>query len=205
MSVLSARQWGQSVIAALILLLAVPYALTQAFMLWPAVDVTARVAQLDRALMVFPDSRAQRELALLGCANVSLLSDRVLHDTALALQQLPDDARLWQCQARLAERAGDVAQAAYALSRSIDSAAYFPPLLAERIMLGSVLWPVLGPMVQGQVAGQVGLLWQTKPNDLVHLARLAPLAARIEVIMRTYHSDAVDAFLQRRRPLRHTP
>lgn len=191
----------------LLLVLAVPYAVSSALLLDERKSLDAAIGQHELAYAVFPHSETARGLATLRVAAVrnNEASWQVAQQALEAsLQQRPQDPHGWAQLAYVYGEQKNHALLGPALARSIETGAYMPGFMQWRFLLALAHWPELTAYQQQLVANQALLLWKTKPNDFIRLARMPALAPQIESLMREYYAEESPAFLQRRRALRHT-
>jgi hypothetical protein len=123
-------------------------------------DMAAAYAVL--ASLKEPDSEAERALL-----------QRALAETQASLARAPADPRGWARLAYLRTllTAEPDRQAARALQLSLRTGAYErPDFLTLRLYLLLLHWPVMTDPERADAAGQMQLLWQEAPDDLVHLA-----------------------------------
>ncbi len=132
------------------------------------VDAGATHDEMAAALAVLaaleePASGAER--ALLG---------RALAETEASLARAPADPRGWARLAYLRSllTAAPDPQAARALQLSLRTGPYErPDFLTLRLYLLLLNWPVMTGPERARTAGQMQLLWQEAPDELVNLAR----------------------------------
>lgn len=190
-----------------LLAVALPYTLMAFTLSTPVHDYAGAISKYERALAVFPDSAAQAALATLRLA-AARSTGAGLADAQRALEASlrtrPQDPLGWARLAYVYGEQGAPEKVGPALQRSFATGNYLPGFMQWRFLLGLRYWPQLDDAARAGVARQALLLWQTKPNDFIRLARMPALAAPIDSLMRTYHAAEVERFLQRRRPVRHT-
>ncbi len=200
-------QYAAMLVGVLMLAVALPYAISMSQLEVGERGIAPAIARHEAALRFFPDSTTLANLALLRVAAARTGNGTwVQAQTALeaSLQQRPQDPLNW---ARLAYVYGEQKNESAigpALARSISTGSYIPGFMQWRFLLGLTYWPHLNAAQKQLVAGQAILLWQTKPNDFIRLARMPAIALQIESVMQEYYPSEAPVFLQRRRPLRHT-
>lgn len=189
-----------------LLAVAVPYTVSQALLLRPAASLSEGIHLHQQALALFPDSSGLGRLAMLELS--AARSGKGSWPAAAAaleaaLKARPQDPLGW---ARLAYVYGELQQpqaVGAALARSVASGAYLPGFMVWRLLIGLKYWDALDELQRKLMAAQAQSLWHDKPNDFIRLSRMPALASQIENLMKVYYPQELEAFLQRRRPLRH--
>jgi len=195
------------VLGAALLAVALPYTLSAIVLSQPVYTYDTAIDKYERALALFPDSDAQAALATLELASArSSSADLATARRALerTLRVRPQDPLNWARLAYVYGEQGGLDKIGPALQRSFETGSYLPGFMQWRFLIGLRYWQQLDETIRAGVAQQALLIWQTKPNDFIRLARMPALAAQIESLMRTYNAAELERFLQRRRSVRHT-
>lgn len=173
----------------------------------PARSFAGLISQYEAALEIFPAGSMAADLAAIKLA-AARSGQGSWQEAQQALEHTlaarPQDPLSWARLAYVYGEQGQPEKVAAPLTRSIETGSYLPGFMQWRFLIGLKYWRQLDESQKERVAGQAILIWRSKPNDFIRLARLAPLAAQIESIVSTYYPDELAGFLQRRGPLRHT-
>lgn len=201
------RQPAALVMGMLMLLVALPYAVSSIILLQPVATLPAALAQHEWAQNAFPTGETAASLAALKLAAAQKgLATWPEAETALAsaLDARPQDPLGWARLAYVYGRENKTGLIGPALARSIETGPYVPGFMQWRFILSLSYWDNLDDETRELVAKQAGRIWRSKPNDFIRLARMPLLALQIQHIMEKYLPDESAPFLQRRGRLRHT-
>jgi len=200
-------QYAAMLMGALMLAVALPYAIAMSQLEVGERGIAPAIMRHETALSIFPDSATLADLALLRVAAARTGTgtwEQAQASLEAALAQRPQDALNWARLAYVYGEQKNYSAIGPALARSISTGSYIPGFMQWRFLLGLTYWPHLNAAQKQLMAAQALMLWQTKPNDFIRLARMPAIALQIESIMQEYYPIEAPAFLQRRRSLRHT-